>query len=181
MNKTDAEDLLSLASLIHRRLDSSRMLPKDVISASRVAASSGRPHVDTTWRTLRRRHLDPAAQFWDEDPIGPGLTLIRLGGHFDGGTVLHWADWSESRGELLSGDILQVLPSNRGQIDVNGKQVVAASVARYIARGVAPLLHFSAWSLRGGPLCIRTAPTALRERGPNDSFSESRFGSLTSV
>ena len=119
---------------------------------------------------------DPTVQFWEGDtkPIGPGLTLVRLGGHFDGGTVLHWADWEEGRGVLLSGDILQVVPSGhvsflwsypnliplsaakvqgmaeilepfafdavygsfsgRGQIDANGKQVVAASVARYIAR-----------------------------------------------
>jgi hypothetical protein len=52
---------------------------------------------------------DPAVQFWEGDTktIGPNLTLIRLGGHFDGGTVLHWADWSEGRGVVLSGDILQ--------------------------------------------------------------------------
>jgi hypothetical protein len=56
---------------------------------------------------------DPALQFWEGDtrPIGPGLTLVRLGGHFDGGTVLHWADWSDGRGVVLSGDILQVVPS----------------------------------------------------------------------
>jgi len=119
---------------------------------------------------------DPVVQFWDGDTrtIGAGLTLLRLGGHFDGGTVLHWADWSEGRGVLLSGDILQVVPSGhvsfmwsypnliplsaakvqrmaellepfefdavygsfsgRGQIDANGKQVVATSVARYITR-----------------------------------------------
>ena len=119
---------------------------------------------------------EPSVQFWEGDTkcIGSGLTLVRLGGHFDGGTVLHWADWGEGRGVLLSGDILQVVPSGhvsfmwsypnliplsaatvqrmaeilkpfafdavygafsgRGQIDANGKQVVAASVARYIAR-----------------------------------------------
>jgi hypothetical protein len=119
---------------------------------------------------------DPAVQFWDGDvkPIGPGLTLIRLGGHFEGGTVLHWANWDGDRGVVLSGDILQVVPSGhvsfmwsfpnliplsaarvrrvaeilepfafdavygsfsgRNQIDVNGKQVVATSVERYIAR-----------------------------------------------
>ena len=37
----------------------------------------------------------------------PGVTLVRLGGHFDGGTVLHWA---EGEGVLLAGDILQVTP-----------------------------------------------------------------------
>ena len=97
-----------------------------------------------------------------------------MGGHFEGGTVLHWAGWGDGRGVLLSGDILQVVPSRhvsfmwsypnliplsankiqrmaailepfafdavygsfsgRGQIDTNGKQVVAASVARYVAR-----------------------------------------------
>jgi hypothetical protein len=119
---------------------------------------------------------DPAVQFWDGDtnPIAPGLTLVRLGGHFAGGTVLHWADWEQDRGVLLSGDILQVVPSGhvsfmwsypnliplsaatvqhmakilepfafdavygsfsgRSQIDAKGKHVVAASVARYIAR-----------------------------------------------
>jgi hypothetical protein len=120
--------------------------------------------------------LDPAVQFWDGDTksVGPGLTLVRLGGHFEGGTVLHWADWEDGRAVVLSGDILQVVPSGyvsfmwshpnliplsaakvrriaellapfqfdavygafsgRNQIDANGKQVVAASVARYIAR-----------------------------------------------
>ena len=119
---------------------------------------------------------DSAVQFWDGDTkvLGPATTLIRLGIHFNGGTVLHWADWQDGRGVLLSGDILQVVPSGhvsflysypnlipvsaarvrrmagllepfafdavygsfsgRGQIDTNGKQVVAASAARYIAR-----------------------------------------------
>lgn len=119
---------------------------------------------------------DPAIQYWEGDTksIGQGLTLVRLGGHFAGGTVFHWADWGQGRGVLLSGDILQVVPSGhvsfmwsypnliplsaakvqqmarilepfaydavygsfsgRGQIDTNGKQVVAASVARYVAK-----------------------------------------------
>jgi len=38
----------------------------------------------------------------------PGVTLLRLGGHFPGGTVLHWAGGAEGRGALLSGDIVQV-------------------------------------------------------------------------
>lgn len=119
---------------------------------------------------------DRVVQFWDGDThaIAPGLTLVRLGGHFAGGTVLHWADWEQRRGVLLSGDILQVVPSGhvsfmwsypnllplsaatvrrmaatlepfafdavygsfsgRNQIDANGKQVVATSIARYVDR-----------------------------------------------
>ena len=45
--------------------------------------------------------------------LGDGLTLIRCGGHFDGGTVLHWAAGRAAEGALLSGDIVQVVPDRR--------------------------------------------------------------------
>jgi hypothetical protein len=45
--------------------------------------------------------------------LAEGLTLIRCGGHFDGGTVLHWAGGAGGRGALLSGDILQVVPDRK--------------------------------------------------------------------
>jgi hypothetical protein len=50
--------------------------------------------------------------FWEEErlELGPGLTLVRCGGHYQGGTVLHWAAGAEGRGALLSGDIVQVIP-----------------------------------------------------------------------
>ena len=139
----------------------------------RAAIEAGTLEALVDWREAKAGdfYYSPAGTI---HALGPGLTLVRLGGHFDGGTVLHWADWSEGRGVLLSGDILQVVPSGhvsfmwsypnliplaaakvqrmaeilepfafdavygsfsgRGQIDTNGKQVVAASVARYIAR-----------------------------------------------
>ena len=52
---------------------------------------------------------DPCITLWDGDSkeLAPGLTLIRCGGHFAGGTVLH------RPGELLSGDIVQVIPDRR--------------------------------------------------------------------
>ena len=36
---------------------------------------------------------DPSIVFWEGETqaLGDGLTLIRCGGHFAGGTVLHWA------------------------------------------------------------------------------------------
>ena len=51
---------------------------------------------------------DPAIELWEGETreIG-GLTLLRLGGHFRGGTVLHRP---EGAGSLLSGDIVQVIP-----------------------------------------------------------------------
>lgn len=51
----------------------------------------------------------PAIVYWEGDAleIVPSVTLLRLGGHFAGGTVLHW---QEGEGVLLAGDILQVTP-----------------------------------------------------------------------
>jgi hypothetical protein len=52
----------------------------------------------------------PAIVFWHGEThvLAPGLTLIRLGGHFPGATVLHWAGGAGDKGVLLSGDVLQV-------------------------------------------------------------------------
>jgi glyoxylase-like metal-dependent hydrolase (beta-lactamase superfamily II) len=54
---------------------------------------------------------DPAIELWtgETTELGHGVTLIRCGGHFKGGTVLHAGDM------LLSGDIVQVIP-DRGHV-----------------------------------------------------------------
>ncbi len=56
---------------------------------------------------------DDAIELWEGETrdLGDGLTLIRCGGHFAGGTVLHDA----GEGALLSGDIVQVIP-DRGWV-----------------------------------------------------------------
>ena len=58
---------------------------------------------------------DPSIKFWDGDTLSlaRGVTLIRCGGHFAGGTVLHWAQGAHGRGALLSGDVVQVIPDRR--------------------------------------------------------------------
>jgi glyoxylase-like metal-dependent hydrolase (beta-lactamase superfamily II) len=49
--------------------------------------------------------------FWQGDtyPLADGVTLVRLGGHFAGSSVLHWRDGAEGRGALFSGDTIQVV------------------------------------------------------------------------
>ena len=73
-------------------------------------------------RRLRRAHLhparrpalDPAAVPADRavrrriEPV-PGLTLARIGGHFDGAAVLHWPAGCDQRGALLTGDTITVV------------------------------------------------------------------------
>ena len=58
---------------------------------------------------------DSRIDFWSGETreLWDGMTLIRAGGHFEGGTVLHWAGGMDGRGALLSGDILQVAQDRR--------------------------------------------------------------------
>ena len=53
---------------------------------------------------------DPAIKLWQGDTLKlwDGVTLIRCGGHFPGGTVLHWAQGADGRGVVCAGDILTV-------------------------------------------------------------------------
>jgi hypothetical protein len=53
--------------------------------------------------------------FWSGEtlPLLANLTLIRGGGHFEGGAMLHWPDGGDGKGALLSGDIIQVVPDRR--------------------------------------------------------------------
>jgi hypothetical protein len=53
-------------------------------------------------------------RFWDGGQLEvAGFTLIRAGGHFPGGCLLHWTGAADQRGVLLSGDIIQVVPDRR--------------------------------------------------------------------
>jgi glyoxylase-like metal-dependent hydrolase (beta-lactamase superfamily II) len=58
---------------------------------------------------------DPAIIFWEGETqtLVEDLTLVRCGGHFPGGTVLHWPDGAEGRGVLLTGDIINVVQDRR--------------------------------------------------------------------
>jgi hypothetical protein len=57
----------------------------------------------------------PAIKLWSGQTkeLLPGLTLICAGGHYPGGTVLHWAEGCGGKGALLSGDIVQVVQDNK--------------------------------------------------------------------
>jgi hypothetical protein len=59
--------------------------------------------------------LDKTIVLWQGETrtLAEGLTLVRCGGHFEGGTVLHWAGGADGRGVLLTGDIIQVVPDRK--------------------------------------------------------------------
>ena len=53
---------------------------------------------------------DPVVKLWQGDTfrLWDGVTLVRCGGHFPGGTVLHWKGGADGRGIVCAGDILTV-------------------------------------------------------------------------
>ncbi len=60
-------------------------------------------------------HPDERIRFWRGETLEvlDGVTLIRAGGHFAGGTVLHWAAGADGAGALLTADIIGVVPDRR--------------------------------------------------------------------
>ena len=58
---------------------------------------------------------DGAIQVWqgERHELFGGATIIRCGGHFEGGSVLHWAAGVGGKGILLPGDVIQVVPDRR--------------------------------------------------------------------
>jgi hypothetical protein len=54
---------------------------------------------------------DPVIRTWqDTHELAPGLTLLQLGGHFEGSAVIHWAAGAGGGGVLLASDTIQANP-----------------------------------------------------------------------
>jgi hypothetical protein len=110
---------------------------------------------------------DPAIVFWEGDtlPLGDGLTLLRLGGHFAGAQVLHWASGAGGRGVLLAGDILQVVQDRRFVSFMysypNYIPLPAASVRRMVAM-LEPYLFERVYGAWFGAVVRADAKAAVR-------------------
>ena len=66
---------------------------------------------DREWVMRKSRRI----QFWEGATLRlwDDFTLINCGGHFEGGTVLHWPAGGNGKGALLTGDIIQVVQDRR--------------------------------------------------------------------
>jgi hypothetical protein len=64
-------------------------------------------HADDAEHVMRP---SPRIEHWtgERRELWEGLELIRLGGHFAGGTVCLWKGGADGRGALLTGDVVQV-------------------------------------------------------------------------
>ncbi|MBB3454214.1 glyoxylase-like metal-dependent hydrolase (beta-lactamase superfamily II) [Rhizobium sp. BK313] len=66
------------------------------------------PQADLAYVTRTSEHIRP----WlgDRCEVLPGIILHRLGGHFEGSSVLEWEAGADQNGVLLTGDTIQVVP-----------------------------------------------------------------------
>jgi hypothetical protein len=57
----------------------------------------------------------PNVRLWEGETMQllPDVTLVRCGGHFPGGQVLHWSKGAGGRGIVCAGDILSIPPDRR--------------------------------------------------------------------
>ncbi|WP_417388572.1 MBL fold metallo-hydrolase [Gimesia sp.] len=110
----------------------------------------------------------PAIQFWEGDRqrIGAGLTLIRCGGHFEGGTVLHWSEGAEGKGVLLSGDIIHVVQDRRWvsfMYSYPNLIPLSAAKVKHIAASVAPFKFDRIYGAWWGKTVASEAKTAVNQ------------------
>lgn len=87
---------------------------------------------------------DPAIAHWQGETLElmPDITLIRGGGHFPGGTMLHWAKGAGGRGVVCCADIVTVAQDrkfvtfmrsypNQIPLSARGVRTIAASLAPF--------------------------------------------------
>ncbi len=85
---------------------------------------------------------DAAIVSWHGDSLrlSDEFTLVRCGGHFDGGTVLHWSGGRNRPDRLLTGDVIDVVDRERVTFMHNYPKRIPlpASAVERIAASVAP-------------------------------------------
>ncbi len=110
---------------------------------------------------------DPAIVFWEDDTyaLADNLTLIRCGGHFAGGTVLHWAAGADGRGALLCGDIIYVVGDRRYVSFMRSYPnliPLPASAVRRIVQAVEPYAFDRIYSAWWGSVVANDAQAAVQ-------------------
>jgi hypothetical protein len=110
---------------------------------------------------------DPLINLWAGETfrISDGLTLVRCGGHFEGGTILHWAAGADGRGTLLVGDVVAVC-MDRATVSVmrsypNLIPVNASTITR-IERLLEPLTYDRIYGAFAGRRIDREGPAAIK-------------------
>jgi hypothetical protein len=110
---------------------------------------------------------DKAIVFWEGETklLGDGLTLIRCGGHFAGGSVLHWRDGAGGKGALLTGDIIQVVADRKHvsfMYSYPNYVPLSASSVLHIVKAVEPFEYGRVYGAFWDTVIERDAKAAVR-------------------
>jgi hypothetical protein len=120
------------------------------------------PEADKEWIQLPSPRIE---LFGDQAEPVPGVTVARIGGHFDGAAVLHWPAGTGGRGALLTGDTITVVPDRRFVSFMwsypNLIPLDEATVLD-IARKVEPLHFESIYGGWWGRTVVTDGPAAIR-------------------
>ncbi len=121
-------------------------------------------HADDA-RWVQRPHARLRRWQGETMALGTGLTLIRAGGHFQGGTVLHDANGTGGAGTLFSGDILQVTPDRMVSVMRSYPNLIPLDAAK-VRRVAAAVEPFAFDTIHGGfsGRTIRTGGKAVVAR-----------------
>jgi glyoxylase-like metal-dependent hydrolase (beta-lactamase superfamily II) len=104
---------------------------------------------DRQWVTRPHRAIVPWSG--DSQRVSDDILLVRTGGHFAGGTVLHWRKAAEGRGALFVGDIAMVAMDRRSlsfMYSFPNYIPLHAAAVRRIAEAIRPLVFdrvYGAW------------------------------------
>jgi glyoxylase-like metal-dependent hydrolase (beta-lactamase superfamily II) len=122
-------------------------------------------HVDDAqWVT--RPHPSIVAWTGESQRISDDILLLRAGGHFAGGTVLHWRAAADGKGALFTGDVVMVGMDRRSvsfMYSFPNYIPLSAAAVRRVADVVAPLAFdriYGAWWSRN----IASGAKALFEK-----------------
>ena len=121
-------------------------------------------------------------RFWtgETHTLAPGATVVRLGGHFPGSTVLYWQHAADGRGVLLTGDTIMPVPASGWATFLysypNSLPLPAAEVRR-IRDAVAPYAFDQLYAGWFGQELIGGADRAVR--GSADRYLATLAGRVT--
>ena len=107
---------------------------------------------------------DAAIRPWEGEtlPLLPGVTLIRGGGHFPGGAMLHWAAGARGRGVLCSSDIATVTTDRKFLSFMRSYPNLIPLSAREV-EGIAASLAPFAFDTIYGHFFDRVIPTGAKQ------------------
>jgi hypothetical protein len=108
--------------------------------------------------------LDAPIRLWDKERISLNdeISSIRVGGHFEGSTVLHWTGTADGKGALLVGDSMHVVRDRRwvtfmrsypNLIPLSGKIARVEDRARHLAFSRSPMIRAIRETLRSHFRC----------------------------